>query len=250
MSLTAAPGWSCVTPAVGAGGTVTCTIATLAAGGSAAFSLTVNVGIAVAGGTVITNTATVSSATADPVPANNAASDADTVIGAPVSADLAITKTDGVTSVTPGGTTTYTIVVANNGPGEVTDATVTDTAPAGLSFGAWTCAVTNAGSGGIVTTACGAAAGSGNLATTVTMKAGAAITYTVPATVSAGATGSLVNTATVAAPAGVTDPNPADNSATDSDTVVVVPVTADLAIAKTNGASGVARAQPRSTRSP
>ena len=194
-----------------------------------------------AGGGTVSNTATVAApaGTTDPTPGNNSATDTDPVVVAPVLADLAITKTDGVASVTPGGATTYTIVVTNNGPGEVTGATVTDTAPAGLTFGAWTCAVTNAGSGGVVTTACGAAAGSGNLATTVTMKAGAAITYTVPATVSTGATGSLVNTATVAVPAGITDPNPANNSATDTDTVVVVPVTADLAITKTDGASGV-----------
>src|SRR5262249_45618324 len=35
-------------------------------------------------------------------------------------ADLAITKTDGTTTYTPGGTTTYTIVVSNNGPSAVT----------------------------------------------------------------------------------------------------------------------------------
>ena len=53
---------------------------------------------------------------ADPRPlrrANNSATDTDTVTG---SADLAITKTDGVASVIAGTSTTYTITVTNNGP--------------------------------------------------------------------------------------------------------------------------------------
>ena len=49
-----------------------------------------------------------------------------------VFADLAITKTDGVNSVMQGGTTTYTIVVSNNGPGAVTGATVSDPMPAAM----------------------------------------------------------------------------------------------------------------------
>ena len=58
------------------------------------------------------------------------------------------------------------------------------------------------------------------------------MTYTVSATVSAAASGTLVNTATVTAPGGVTDPNPGNNSATDSDTIASQ---ADLTITKTDG---------------
>ena len=118
------------------------------------------------------STVTVPGGTTDPTPGNNSATDTDTVT--PV-ADLAITKTDGVSSVNAGGTTTYTITVTNNGPSQVSGATVVDTAPAGLTIGAWTCAVTNAGSGGSVTTACGAASGSGNINTTYTDKSGARV---------------------------------------------------------------------------
>ena len=42
----------------------------------------------------------------------------------------------------------------------------------------------------------------------------------------AAATGTLVNTATVAAPGGVTDPNPGNNSATDTDTITAVAASA------------------------
>jgi len=45
-------------------------------------------------------------------------------------ADLSITKTDGVTTVTPGGTATYTITASNAGPSNATGATVADTFPA------------------------------------------------------------------------------------------------------------------------
>ena len=45
------------------------------------------------------------------------------------------------------------------------------------------------------------------------------MTYTASCTISVAATGTLANTATVTAPAGVTDPVPGNNSATDSDTI-------------------------------
>ena len=45
-------------------------------------------------------------------------------------ADLSITKTDGVTTATPGGSVTYTITATNAGPSNATGATVADTFPA------------------------------------------------------------------------------------------------------------------------
>lgn len=128
-------------------------------------------------------------------------------------ADLAITKTDGVATAAPGGTVTYTITASNAGPSSATGATVVDTFPASLTA-TWTCV--GAGGG-----AC-AASGSGNISDTVNLPAGGTVTYTVNATISAAAMGTLANTATVAAPAGVTDPNPGNNSATDTDTLALV----------------------------
>jgi len=221
-----------VTTAGGTSGTINCAIATntltctasgtvtIPPGGSFSVPITVTPS---AGGSLV-NPRSSGICAADPLgviseinETSNSCSDTVTVTGGAV-ADLAITKTDGVTSVNAGGSTTYTITVTNNGPGDVTGATVVDTAPAGLMIGAWTCAVTTAGTGS-VTTACGAASGSGNLNTTVTMRNGAAITYTVAATVSGSATGTIANTATVSVPAGVSDPTPGNNSATDTDTI-------------------------------
>ena len=139
------------------------------------------------------------------------------------SADLAITKTDGVTTATPGGSVTYTITASNAGPDAASGATVADTFPASLTC-TWTCV----GAGGGTCTA----SGSGNISNLVNLPAGGSVTYTASCSISASATGSLTNTATVSAPAGVTDPTPGNNSATDTDTLVL---NADLAITKTDG---------------
>ena len=80
-----------------------------------------------------------------------------------LSADLSITKTDGVTTAMPGGSVTYTITASNAGADAVTGATVADTFPAILTC-TWTCV----GAGGGTCTA----AGSGNINDTVNLPAG------------------------------------------------------------------------------
>ncbi len=183
-------------------------------------------------GNVTTNTATGHGTTGATV-VDTAPSSATYTVNA-TTADLAVTKSNGTTTVVAGGSTTYAIIVTNNGPGEVTNAALVDTAPANLTLGNWTCAVTNAGGAGAVTTACGAVSGSGNINTTVTMRVGAEITYTVPASIGGGASGSISNTATVAVPAGMTDPVPGNDSDTDTDIVTAPPVNASLVVVKTD----------------
>ena len=165
---------------------------------------------------LVVNTATVSSSTPDPNAANNSAT-----VNTPLvpTADLRISKTDGVASVVQGATLTYTIVATNDGPSAVTGATVTDVLPAGLTGATWTCAT----SGGAVCPA----SGSGDLSAVVDLPAFAIATFTVTGTVT-GAT-ALSNTATITGPVGYTDPSLANNSATDN--TAVVP-TVDLAITK------------------
>ena len=138
-------------------------------------------------------------------------------------ADLAVTKTDGVVSATPGGSVTYTITASNAGPSNAPGATVADSFPAALTA-TWTCV----GAGGGTCTA----SGSGNINDTVNLPAGGSVTYTASAVIAASATGTLSNTATVTAPAGVSDPTPGNNSATDTDTLNPQ---ADLAVTKTDG---------------
>ncbi|MCX7562549.1 choice-of-anchor D domain-containing protein [Xanthomonadaceae bacterium XH05] len=202
--------WTCV----GAGGG-TCTAAgsgnindtvNLPVGGSATHTATCTISASATG--TLSNTATVSSSITDPTPANNSATDTDTLTP---QADLSITKTDGVTTVTPGGSTTYTITASNNGPSNAPGATVADAFPAALTC-TWTCM----GAGGGTCTA----VGSGNISDTVNLPAGGSVTYTASCAISGSASGTLSNTATVAAPAGVTDPAPGNNAATDTDTVL------------------------------
>ena len=199
-------------------------VPTLPAGGSVTFTVNANVQSGATGS--ITNVATITApaGVTDPTPGNNSATDVDTVT---LAADLAITKTDGVTSVVPGNATTYTIVVTNNGPSDVTGAKVADVLPAGIASATFTAA----GSGG----AAGfTASGSGNINDTIDLPVGGAVTYTVVANVASNATGTLANTATIAAPAGVTDPVPGNNSSTDIDTLTPQ---VTLVVAKTDGSS-------------
>jgi uncharacterized repeat protein (TIGR01451 family) len=140
------------------------------------------------------------------------------VIGCrPATADLSITKTDGVTTATAGGSVTYTITASNAGPDLMAGATVTDDFPASLTC-AWTCA----GAGGGT---CAAVAGTGDINEAVHLPAGGSATYTATCAVDPAATGTLSNTATIANPG--TEPNPADNTATDTDTLTAA---ADVAL--------------------
>jgi uncharacterized repeat protein (TIGR01451 family) len=129
-------------------------------------------------------------------------------------ADLTVTLDDGVASANPGATVTYTLTVANDGPDDVTGVTVTDTFPAAVSGVTWSCA--SGGGGGV----CGAASGSGDLAETVDLPAGGSVVFTIHADVDPAATGTLNDTASAALPSGLHELTPADNSATDSDTLV------------------------------
>lgn len=153
--------------------------------------------------------------------------------GVPATANLAITKTNGVSGVTAGGTTTYTIVVTNAGPDAVTNALVNDVLPAAITSATWTAVA----AGGATV---GTANGNGNINNvSVSLPAsGGSVTFTITANISSSATGNLVNTATVGAPVGTTDPNTANNTATDTDPIS--PPTANLGITSiTNNVSSV-----------
>lgn len=63
------------------------------------------------------------------------------------------------------------------------------------------------------------ASGSGNINDAVTIPATAKITYKATGTISNSATGSISDTVTVTSPNQVSDPNTANNSATDADSL-------------------------------
>ncbi len=149
---------------------------------------------------------------------------------ADASANLAITKTDGKTTVLAGSMTTYTIVASNAGPSAVTNATVVDTFPAAITSVSWTCAASPGSS-------CATASGTANINHTVNLAVGGTATFTAMATLSASATGTLSNTATVSS--SLADLVPGNNSATDVNTIVPVAfVSATKSISGTFEAGG------------
>lgn len=130
------------------------------------------------------------------------------------SADLSVTKVDGVAQYTPGANTTYFVTVKNNGPFGVLNAQVTDFVPAGIP--AANVSYTAIASTGSTTTVSGTQTGAIN--DLVGLPVGGTVTYTVVVNVPFGYTGNLVNTATVTPPSNITDSNMANNTATDTNT--------------------------------
>jgi uncharacterized repeat protein (TIGR01451 family) len=142
-------------------------------------------------------------------------SESDSCGQVPTAADLGITKTDGVSSVIAGGSTTYFITASNAGPDNVLGATVVDILPPDLAC-TWTCI----GGGGT----CSAPSGTGNLLEHPDLPAGGSVTYVVSCSVATTSSASTIaNTASIANPGPVADPNPGNNSATDIDQLIHLP---------------------------
>jgi uncharacterized repeat protein (TIGR01451 family) len=182
---------------------------TMPAGSFVTYKATGKVNSAATG--TLSNTATIGapSGVTELTPANNTATDSDTII---FRADLKITATDGKSAAVAGSKNTYTITVTNLGPSNVSGAVIKDNFPSTFTGVTYTATQTGGASGFSAT-------GTGNINDAVTMPSGSKITYKVTGTISISASGSISDTASVNAPSGVTDPNLANNSATDTDTL-------------------------------
>ena len=213
---TASAGSSCTAAGVG---NISDTVSLLV-NGTATYTATCDIDSAATGNLDNTATITADASLTDPNLADNE-STASTALTP--SADLSISKTDNQASHTPGTPVSYTIVAANNGPSDVSDALVDDSFGAPLSNCNWT----STSSGG----ATGNTNGGGNLADTLAMPAGSSVTYTATCDVDPAATGDLSNTATISS-ALVADPTAGNDSATD---VSTLDASADLTISKTDG---------------
>jgi uncharacterized repeat protein (TIGR01451 family) len=194
-------GWTCNQSL----GTVTCTMPTLAVG--PANPITINV-TAPSNAGALANTATVSSSTSDPTPANNTSTNNLTVVA---SANLSITKTASTSSVQTGGGFFYTIQVNNAGPSAATAVSVSDTLPATVNF------VSASGTGWT----CGQAAGTVTC-TIPTLAVGAANPITINVTASTTTTGNTGNTATVTST--TPDPTPGNNTSAAAAVSIVTPI--------------------------
>ncbi|MGB2626054.1 MAG: C25 family cysteine peptidase [Candidatus Acidiferrum sp.] len=233
QSLVPPAGWGCALPPVGGTGTITCTVASVAAGAVANFPVVLNVPAATPSGTVITATANVSSLTPDSNPSNNTATTS-TVVATSGQADLAVTATGTPTPVSQGNNITYTQTVINNGPATETNATFTVAIPANTTLVSFTLPAATAASWTCTPTI--PVGGTGTF--TCTLKTGQTIplngTFSFPLVVAVNATTpsgtTITDTPSVSSTVG--DPNPGNNSATVS-TIVAGPTQADVSIVKT-----------------
>jgi len=142
--------------------------------------------------------------------------------------ELQVSKDDGVVFYIPGLTVVYDIVVENVGNGDVTGAIVSDDIPSQVSTWTWVCAGSTGTASG-----CDGVVGSGtNFTDTVNLGANSSITYQVTANIPSSSSGDMTNTVSVAMPAGVVEPTPANNTASDTD---VQQSHADLRISKDDG---------------
>ena len=222
FSQTTGPAFTLSAPAPGTTGTASATIASFGAGASATFTLTVKVPANTADGTMINNTSTIGSATADANPANNSDTEATQVI---TRADLSVTKTDWPDPVIAGTNLTYTLTVNNAGPSDAQLVSLSDTIPANTSFvsltvpGGWMKQTPVPGETGTV------------IARTPRLAAGASATLTLVVHVMPNApdNSTITNTATVAS--ATTDPNQANNAGLATTTVHA---RADLTVMKTD----------------
>jgi uncharacterized repeat protein (TIGR01451 family) len=227
VSATPSPltGWTCGV----AGGTLTCSNPTVASGASTTFSVILTVNSATPAGTVITDTANVSSTTTDPNPNNNSAT-ATVVVATSGQSDLSVTSAATPNPVTDGNSISYAQTVTNNGPAASGTATFTDTIPTGTTFvsftvpSGWNCGtLPTVGATGTITCTIASLAANATANFPLVVKASLGDS---PGT-------TIVNTANINTPcSSVSDPNCGNNSAMTT-VYVASPTQADVAITKT-----------------
>lgn len=196
----------------GSGNTITLPRVALNSGGQIQIVIS---GTAITAGTVVnTATAALPAGYNDPTPSNNLATATATTTITTHSADLSISKSDGVTTLTSGSVTAYTIVVGNSGPSAANNAVITDVTSTGLVPLSLTCSA----QGGAVCPVSLSTSTFQTGMTIATFPAGSTLTFTLNAQATA-SSGAVTNTVTIATPGGTTDPTPSNNRATDTDAI-------------------------------
>jgi uncharacterized repeat protein (TIGR01451 family) len=177
------------------GGTATCPLGPLAAGGSVTATLVVH-RVTIGTKTVY---AQVSAPQYDPSPGDNTSSASSSNLTEVTISDLAVTLADSPDPLRVGGALTYTATIVNNGDDDAPDVVLTDALPAGVSF---TSATASQGSctvsGSTVVCQLGSIYNNANATVTISVRPQVA--------------GPLYNTVGVATSRA--DPNPANNGAT------------------------------------
>jgi uncharacterized repeat protein (TIGR01451 family) len=208
QSITPAAGWTCVTPAVGGTGTISCTNPDVAKAAVGTFTVVVQVPAATPWGTQIVDVAQVSSGTNDPNLSNNSAM-VTTAVAWATTTDIAVTNTPSALTVLAGSNYTLTQVVSNNGPAAGPGITLTEPIPANTTFvsgsgpAGWSCSAT------ATTITCSAAS----------LAVNASASLSIVLNVTAGTAAGTVITDTATAYATIEDPNTTNNIAAASVTV-------------------------------
>jgi len=168
-------------------------------------------------GTVITNTAIISSAY------EVKSSDIVTTV-ITTEADLTVAKSDEPALVLAGEVLTYTLVYSNTGPSDARDVTIVDTLPPGMTYGG-------------VITAFSDPTQMGQLLTwyTPTMATNVSGTIVFTATVGSGSLDTITNSVTIASP--TYDPDPANDTAEEP---TLVTTKADLSVGKSASSDPIA----------
>lgn len=142
--------------------------------------------------------------------------------------DLKLVLTDDRTSINPGATSTYRAVVSNIGSVAANNTVLKAPAVANLTVTSITCGTVLAGA--VCPTNLTVALLQGTGIKILTLPKNGGMTFRINAKVAATATGNLRYTATLTAPAGVTDINPSNNTATDNNSISTSNVKPDLVI--------------------
>lgn len=188
----------------------------LASGGNVTVSIQGTVS-ATASGTLAVSANVAASGVLDPISANNSASDSDLILQG--NADLTVVVSNGASTIGAGDPVTYTIVVQNNGPVDVSGGEIQVQLPAQLQSMLWSC-VASGGAQCVTEGSVPIANGVAVINEELEIPAGGTLTLTLTGTVDPlAAAGVLTLSAAVQVPNDVIDPNAANNSATDSDTL-------------------------------
>jgi uncharacterized repeat protein (TIGR01451 family) len=226
QSITVPGGWTCATPPVGSGGTITCnkTNGFMNNGEAANFTIGVHIQPTVADGTTLSNTGAVAWDTAYRQNPQNTSDSRSTLIAA--SADLIVSKSALLDPVAAGTEETYTLSLINNGPSDAQNVTLADATPANTTFvslsqitgPAFACVTPPSGGTGAVT------------CTLPTLTAGVAVRFTFVVHISPSAPDGLTLFNTATGSSSTSDPNGSNNSATTATAVIA---RADLSLIKT-----------------
>ncbi|MGN6520930.1 MAG: DUF7507 domain-containing protein [Dokdonella sp.] len=195
-----------------------CALGDLAPGASTIVTVTYTVGTGIGGS--VTNTASVSSSTPDPDLADNDSSAVTSIVAAPTSADLVLTKT-GPANATAGGSVIYALQVQNAGPDAAANVVLDDPTPPDLVF-----------------VGASAPCASGFPCNLGTLASGAGAIVTVTYAVAPTASGAVTNNASVSST--TPDPDLGNNASSATTPLVVVATSADLAITTSGPASATA----------